>query len=169
MHLACAPNALAHNDAMPKAQPTAPWVELLAHYPGAIGLTCLIDGHAWPCPAERAARDRKLARIAERAEVAEQTYLHGWAAGRIQSIDTIIEAWNELERRFPWAKLRLDVKHDPEGGHNELWLDVGVHMAVAELHRRQDAFDEEWWLDRAASAGFAISLRHLIDQAAPRS
>jgi len=81
---------------------------------------------------------------------ANDPVLESLCAEHVGLFELIEEAGRELHERFGAdARLSLKGKADPDGGDSYAVLHVHTSMPVNEAIREMDAFDQEWWLDRA--------------------
>ena len=71
----------------------------------------------------------------------------------------LIEARGQIARCFgPNASVALMVAHDPRGeSEPKLLALIQTQLSVGEARKREDQFDEEWWLDHLPLARFRLN------------
>ena len=104
----------------------------------------------------------RLVLILERFTVLRTNTLFAYLVGHQNILPYLLQAADELDKRFGDSELQLALVDDPEAySSQELFIYVRITLSVEEALVKLDAFDVEWFLeaDERANHGFNVNLR----------
>ncbi|HET6386012.1 MAG TPA: hypothetical protein VFJ58_21680 [Armatimonadota bacterium] len=93
--------------------------------------------------------ENELGRLDALFELPRCERVHRYLCNNQELLSAVLEAWEEINSRFPGASQVLDLVDDPEiENYRLLVLYIVTSLPQDDVYARMDRLYEDWWLDR---------------------